>query len=69
MSGLFCLTRAEECPSWDTRKEFMMMNYLEIEKVIGREILDSRGNIWQTGRSGEEPRRAGRPPVSLRRWN
>ena len=22
----------------------MMMNYLEIEKVIGREILDSRGN-------------------------
>ena len=44
MSGLFCLTRAEECPSWDTRKEFMMMNYLEIEKVIGREILDSRGN-------------------------
>ena len=21
-----------------------MMNYLEIEKVIGREILDSRGN-------------------------
>ena len=76
MSGLFCLTRAEECPSWDTRKEFMMMNYLEIEKVIGREILDSRGNptveakyIWQTGRSGEEPRRAGHPPVSSRRWN
>lgn len=28
----------------NTRKEFMMMNYLEIEKVIGREILDSRGN-------------------------
>ena len=28
----------------NTRKELMMMNYLEIEKVIGREILDSRGN-------------------------
>lgn len=28
----------------NTRKEFMIMNYLEIEKVIGREILDSRGN-------------------------
>ena len=28
----------------NTRKEFMMMNYLEIEKVIGREIIDSRGN-------------------------
>ena len=28
----------------ETRKELMMMNYLDIEKVIGREILDSRGN-------------------------
>ena len=25
-------------------KEKVRMNYLEIEKVIGREILDSRGN-------------------------
>ena len=58
----------------NTRKEFMMMNYLEIEKVIGREILDSRGNptVEAEGyleRSGEEQRRAGHPPVSLRRWN
>ena len=26
------------------RRNIKMMNYLEIEKVIGREILDSRGN-------------------------
>ncbi len=44
----------------------MNMNYLEIEKVIGREIIDSRGNptveaevYWRTERSEEEPRRAG----------
>ena len=56
----------------NTRKEFMMMNYLEIEKVIGREILDSRGNPTVEAEvylAGEEPRRAGHPPVSLRRWN
>ena len=33
---------------WDglqtKKKETAGMNYLEIEKVIGREILDSRGN-------------------------
>ena len=39
------------------------MNYLEIEKVIGREILDSRGNptveaeVWH---------QAVHPPVSLK---
>ena len=28
----------------NNQKERWYMNYLEIEKVIGREILDSRGN-------------------------
>ena len=27
----------------------MMMNYLDIEKVIGREILDSRGKSYLPG--------------------
>ena len=38
------------------------MNYLEIEKVIGREILDSRGNPTVE----EAWHQAVHPPVSLK---
>ena len=53
-----------------------MMNYLEIEKVIGREILDSRGNptveaevYLADGTIGRGTAPSGHPPVSSRRWN
>ena len=50
-----------------------MMNYLEIEKVIGREILDSRGNptveaevYLADGTVGVVRRQVELPQVSLR---
>ena len=42
------------------------MNFLEIEKVIGREILDSRGNPTV---EEEVLLQVVRLPVSLRRWS
>ena len=39
------------------------MNYLEIESVVGREILDSRGN--PTRRRGRICREMGRRPPNL----
>ncbi len=52
------------------------MMYLEIEKVIGREIIDSRGNptveaeVYLTdGTVGRGAHRVEHPPVSLRHWN
>lgn len=53
------------------------MNYLEIEKVIGREILDSRGNPTVEAEvtlvDGTIGRRHGSQqehlPVSSRHWN
>ncbi len=52
------------------------MNYLEIESVIGREILDSRGNPTVeaeiTLADGTVARGCARPvlpPASLRRWS
>ena len=52
------------------------MNYLEIEKVVGREILDSRGNPTveaevtlidgTIGRGKEVWHQAVHPPVSLK---
>ena len=38
------------------------MNYLEIESVVGREILDSRGNPTVVPLPVH-------PPASLRRWS
>lgn len=51
------------------------MSYLEIEKVIGREIIDSRGNptveaeVWLRTApwAGARPP-AAHPPASLRHW-
>ena len=47
------------------------MNYLQIEKVIGREILDSRGNPTVEAEvtlvDGTTAR--GHPPANSRRWN
>ena len=52
------------------------MNYLEIEKVIGREILDSRGNptaeaevTLETVPSDAAWLQAEHLPVSSRHWN
>ncbi len=56
------------------------MEYQIIEKVVGREILDSRGNPtveaevtrrshWRTAPSGEGPLRAALPPANSKRWN
>ena len=50
------------------------MNYLEIESVVGREILDSRGNPTVeaeiTLADGTVARGcAPHPPASLRRWS
>ena len=52
------------------------MNYLEIEKVIGREIMDSRGNptveaevTLIAGTEEEEQHQAARLQVNLRHWN
>ncbi len=52
------------------------MNYLEIEKVIGREIMDSRGNptveaevYLADGSMEEEPLPAAHLPESLKPWN
>ena len=53
------------------------MNYLEIEKVVGREILDSRGNptveaeitLSRTVQWQEEQRRAEHLQVNLKHWN
>ena len=52
------------------------MNYLEIEKVVGREILDSRGNptveaeiTLADGTVQEEQRRAEHLQVNLKHWN
>ena len=44
------------------------MNYLEIEKVIGREILDSRGNPTVEA-SDAAWLQAEHLPVSSRHWN
>ena len=41
------------------------MDYLEIEKVIGREIMDSRGNPTVE----EEQRQAVLRQVNLKHWN
>ena len=51
--------------------------YLEIEKVVGREILDSRGNptveaevyLMQTAQLPEEQLQAVLPQVNLKLWN
>lgn len=57
-------------------KEMQEMNYLEIEKVIGREILDSRGNptveaevtlVDGTVARGTAP--SGASQARLKRWN
>ena len=51
------------------------MNYLEIESVVGREILDSRGNPTVeaeiTLADGTVARGCApaHPPASLRRWS
>lgn len=52
------------------------MNYLEIEQVIGREILDSRGNptveaevTLADGTVARGCAPAARPPASLRPWS
>ena len=52
------------------------MSYLEIEKVIGREIIDSRGNptveaeVWlEDGTVGRGAAPAAHPPASLRHWS
>ena len=52
------------------------MNFLKIEKVIGREILDSRGNptveaevTLVDGTVGRGTDQVVRLPASLRRWN
>ncbi len=57
-------------------KEDESMAYLEIEKVTGREIIDSRGirrlrrrPAWRTEPWQEARRQAAHPPASLRRWN
>ena len=42
------------------------MNYLEIESVVGREILDSRGNPTVEAEITPLPVH---PPASLRRWS
>ena len=47
--------------------------YLEIEKVVGREILDSRGNPTVEAEVylllAEELHRVEHPQVSLKPWN
>ena len=52
------------------------MKHLEIEKVIGREIIDSRGNptveaeVYLTdGTVAEEPHQAAHLQVSLKHWS
>ena len=45
------------------------MMYLEIEKVIGREIIDSRGNPTVEAEVYLTDGTVAHPPVSLRRWN
>ena len=46
------------------------MDYLQIEKVIGREILDSRGNpTVEAVPSEEEQHPAVLPPENSRLWN
>ena len=47
------------------------MNYLQIEKVIGREILDSRGNptVEAEVLPQEVLHPAAHPPANSRRWN
>ena len=49
------------------------MNYLEIESVVGREILDSRGNPTVeaeiTLADGTAALLPAHPPASLRRWS
>ena len=51
------------------------MDYLEIEKVVGREIIDSRGNptveaeVYLADGTVEGRLPAGHPPANLRRWS
>ena len=52
------------------------MNYLEIEKVIGREILDSRGNptveaevTLVDGTIGRGMAPSGASPVNSKHWS
>ena len=52
------------------------MSYLQIEKVVGREILDSRGNptveaevTLADGSVGRGAAPVARPPASLRLWS
>ena len=48
------------------------MNYLEIESVVGREILDSRGNPTVEAEitlADGTVHRPAHPPASLRRWS
>ena len=52
------------------------MNYLEIESVVGREILDSRGNptveaeiTLADGTVARGCLLPAHPPASLRRWS
>ena len=53
-----------------------MNTYMEIEKVIGREILDSRGNptveaeiTLADGTVAEEQHQAELLPANLKRWS
>ena len=52
------------------------MDYLEIEKVVGREILDSRGNptveaevTLADGHGGRGTAPSGASRENLKRWN
>ena len=44
MADSFCLIPEQERQKWPMGKDLDMENFLAIEKVIGREIIDSRGN-------------------------
>ena len=44
MEDSFCLIPEQERQKWPMGKDLDMENFLAIEKVIGREIIDSRGN-------------------------
>lgn len=59
-----------------SKREVYNMNYLEIENVIGREIIDSAETLPLKLKYGSQtaPSRAARlpaalPQASLRRWN
>ena len=58
------------------RKDDLFMNAFHIERVTGREIIDSRGNptwrprfCWPAARGAGARPPAGRPPASSRPWS